>query len=77
MKLCTYASSQGPRLGVVCNDRVFDGQTSRALSDIIADWPNARPALEAAVKHGEGIPPCVCQTPCTHSEAGKNLCHRT
>jgi len=56
VKLCTYASSQGPRLGVVCRDRVFDGQTSRAVSDIIADWPNARPALEAAVKHGEGIP---------------------
>jgi 2-keto-4-pentenoate hydratase/2-oxohepta-3-ene-1,7-dioic acid hydratase in catechol pathway len=56
VKLCTYAGSQEPRLGVVSNGRVFDAQTSRAMSDIIADWPNARPALEAAVKRGEGIP---------------------
>jgi 2-keto-4-pentenoate hydratase/2-oxohepta-3-ene-1,7-dioic acid hydratase in catechol pathway len=55
VKLCTYAGRQGPRLGIVSDDRVFDAQTSLAMSDIVADWPNARPALEAAVKQGEGI----------------------
>ncbi|MGZ6022785.1 MAG: fumarylacetoacetate hydrolase family protein [Rhizomicrobium sp.] len=56
MKLCTFTGSQGPRVGVVSSGRVFDAITPLSLREIIADWPGARGALEAAVEQGEGIP---------------------
>ena len=55
MKLCTYVGSSGPRVGVISDGRVFDAQTSGTMSDIVADWPKVRPALETAIRQGEGI----------------------
>ena len=55
MKLCTYVGSSGPRIGVISDGRVFDARDSGTMSDVIADWPKARPALEFAVSQGEGI----------------------
>ena len=55
MKICTYVGRSGPRIGVISDGRVFDAQTSGTMSDIVADWPKARPALETAARQGEGI----------------------
>jgi 2-keto-4-pentenoate hydratase/2-oxohepta-3-ene-1,7-dioic acid hydratase in catechol pathway len=56
MKLCTYAGNGGPRVGAISDGQVFDGQTTRSLSQVIADWPNARRILEGAIKLGGGTP---------------------
>lgn len=56
MKLCTYSSRRGPRLGIVKNDLVFDGGIDAAMTEVIAGWPAQRAQLEAAANNGQGIP---------------------
>lgn len=55
MKLCTYQSAQGARVGVVANGRVHDGGLDVSMLEVIGDWPAAKPQLEAAAKAGEGL----------------------
>jgi 2-keto-4-pentenoate hydratase/2-oxohepta-3-ene-1,7-dioic acid hydratase in catechol pathway len=55
MKLCTYQSAQGPRVGVVVNGQVFDGGLDATMIEVIRDWPAAKAALEAAAKSGQGL----------------------
>ena len=55
-KLVTYQSPQGPRAGLVVDDKVFDlaGATGRpsyaTMLDVLRDWDAARPALQDATK---------------------------
>jgi len=56
MKLCTYQSPKGPRVGVVADGSVFDGDFDGAMTDLIRDWPSARAGLEKAVAQGHGLP---------------------
>ena len=55
MKLCTYQSAHGPRVGVVANGQVFDGGLDASMVEVIRDWPTAKAALEAAAKTGQGL----------------------
>jgi 2-keto-4-pentenoate hydratase/2-oxohepta-3-ene-1,7-dioic acid hydratase in catechol pathway len=55
MKLCTYQSAQGPRVGVVVDGQVFDGGLDGSMIDVIRDWPAAKAKLEAAAKTGAGL----------------------
>ena len=56
MKLCTYQSPKGPRVGVVADGSVFDGDFDGTMTDLIRDWPSARARLEKAVAQGRGLP---------------------
>jgi len=56
MKLCTYQSPKGPRVGVVADGSVFDGDFDGTMIDLIRDWPSARAGLEKAVAQGRGLP---------------------
>jgi 2-keto-4-pentenoate hydratase/2-oxohepta-3-ene-1,7-dioic acid hydratase in catechol pathway len=56
MKLCTYQSPNGPRVGVVADGRVFDGGFDGAMTDLIRHWPNARAGLEKVAAQGHGFP---------------------
>jgi 2-keto-4-pentenoate hydratase/2-oxohepta-3-ene-1,7-dioic acid hydratase in catechol pathway len=53
-KLVTYASSDGPRAGMVIDDKVFDvaaltgNKAYAAVLDILNDWKSARGALRKA-----------------------------
>lgn len=56
MKLCTYQSAKGPRVGVVSENRVFDGGHDDSMVDVIRDWAGVRENLERAVAEGDGTP---------------------
>jgi 2-keto-4-pentenoate hydratase/2-oxohepta-3-ene-1,7-dioic acid hydratase in catechol pathway len=55
MKLCTYQSAQGSRVGVVADGRLFDGGVDGSMIDVIRDWPAAKAKLETATKAGGGL----------------------
>ena len=56
MKLCTYQSPKGPRVGVVADESVFDGGFDGTMIDLIRDGANARAELEKSVAQGRGLP---------------------
>ena len=56
MKLCTYHSPRGPRVGLVDADAVIDAGLDDAMPAVIADWPALRPKLEQALKTGTRLP---------------------
>jgi 2-keto-4-pentenoate hydratase/2-oxohepta-3-ene-1,7-dioic acid hydratase in catechol pathway len=47
MKLALYEAGAGLRVGVVLGDTVIDAGVDGALVDLIAGWPDAKPAIEA------------------------------
>src|SRR5262245_13614800 len=55
-KLVTYQSPQGPRAGLIVDDKVFDlaaatGRASYAtMLDVLRDWDAVRAVLDNAVK---------------------------
>jgi len=55
MKLCTYSTKRGPRLGIVKDGLIFDGGIDASMTEVIAGWPAQRARLEAAA-NGQGIP---------------------
>jgi len=56
MKLCTYQSETGPRIGVVSADQVFDAGLDGAMIDLIRRWPADQGAIAAASAPGRGMP---------------------
>lgn len=56
MKLCTYQTDAGPRVGVVSGERVIDSGFEGSMIDLIRLWPDARRTLEAAAAAGGGLP---------------------
>lgn len=56
MKLTTYQSDRGPRVGVVSEGLVFDAGFEGAMIDLIRQWPAARAAVEKNLASGVGLP---------------------
>lgn len=56
MKVCTFLSSTGPRVGVVSGDQVFDAQFDGSMIDLIAHWTEAKAQVEAAASGPSGQP---------------------
>ena len=48
MKLCTYQSPTGPRIGVVSEDMVFDAGFDGNMIDLIRRWPADQEAVARA-----------------------------
>lgn len=55
MKLCTYSTDRGPRIGIVKGGLVFDGGVDASMIEAIAGWPALHARLEAATT-GAGMP---------------------
>ncbi len=55
MKLCTYATDKGPRVGVMSGDLVIDAGIDGTMIDVIRDEAALRPALEKAAASGAGV----------------------
>ncbi len=56
MKLCTYQSDSGPRVGVVSDAQVFDAGFDGTMIELIRQWPAARAGVEKAVAASAGKP---------------------
>ena len=56
MKLCTYQSTAGPRVGVVAEGLVFDAGLDGSLIDLIRRWPADQTAISVARASGQGMP---------------------
>ena len=56
MKLTTYQSDRGPRVGVVSEGLVFDAGFEGAMIDLIRQWPAVRAAVEKNLASGVGLP---------------------
>lgn len=56
MKLTTYQSDKGPRVGVVSDGQMFDAGFDGSMIDLIAQWPAARSDVETVVRSGGGTP---------------------
>lgn len=56
MKLATYTTAEGTRTGIVVGDTIIDSGVPGTMIDLIRDWDNLRPALEARAAGGGGVP---------------------
>lgn len=56
MKLATYTTDEGTRTGIVVGDTIIDSEVPGTMIDLIRDWDNLRPALEARAAGGGGVP---------------------
>ena len=54
MKLCTYLTATGPRIGVISADHVFDAGVDGTMIDLIQKWPDARSKLAGVITAGGG-----------------------
>lgn len=55
MKLVTYRTDTGERVGVVENDLIYDAGFNGSMIDAITQWNDLRGTFEACVGKGEGI----------------------
>lgn len=56
MKLATYTANGQTRCGIVVGDRIIDCGLGATMLDLIRDWEELRPALEARAAAGGGVP---------------------
>lgn len=55
MKLCTYTVSGQTRTGIVVGDSVIDTGVPGTMIDLIRDWEDLKPGLEAKAAAGGGV----------------------
>ncbi len=56
MKLCTYTAAGQTRTGIVVGDAVIDSGVPGTMIDLIRDWTELKPELEARAAAGGGVP---------------------
>lgn len=56
MKLCTYQSPTGPRIGLVLEDQIFDTGLDGSMIDLIRRWPADQEVVAAATASGNAMP---------------------
>lgn len=56
MKLVTYRTETGERVGVVENDMIYDAGFDGSMIDAITGWDKLRGDFEARVGQGDGVP---------------------
>ncbi len=56
MKLCTYTANGQTRTGIVVDGTVIDTGVPGTMIDLIRDWDQLKPRLEARAAAGGGVP---------------------
>ncbi|MEN9926702.1 MAG: hypothetical protein RL268_2828 [Pseudomonadota bacterium] len=56
MKLCTYTANGQTRTGIVVDGTVIDTGVPGTMIDLIRDWDQLKPQLEAKAAAGGGVP---------------------
>ncbi len=56
MKLCTYTTNGQTRTGIIVGDTVIDSAVAGTMIDLIRDWDQLKPGLEARAAAGGGVP---------------------
>ena len=56
MKLCTYTAQGQTRTGIVVDDSVIDTGVPGTMIDLIRQWDELKPRLEAKAAAGGGVP---------------------
>ena len=56
MKLCTYTANGQTRTGIVVDGTVIDTGVPGTMIDLIRDWDQLKPELEAKAAAGGGVP---------------------
>ncbi|MFM5949910.1 MAG: 5-carboxymethyl-2-hydroxymuconate isomerase, partial [Novosphingobium sp.] len=56
MKLCTYTANGQTRTGIVVGDSVIDTGVPGTMIDLIRQWDELKPGLEAKAAAGGGVP---------------------
>jgi 2-keto-4-pentenoate hydratase/2-oxohepta-3-ene-1,7-dioic acid hydratase in catechol pathway len=56
MKLATYTAQGATRTGIVTGDTIIDTGLAGSMIDLIRDWDQLKPELEARAAAGGGIP---------------------
>lgn len=56
MKLASFSSGGGPRVGVIQGDRIVATSFSGSMMDLIAQWEEMKPVIEQSTVNGESFP---------------------
>lgn len=56
MKLCTFTADGQTRTGIVVGDNVIDTGVPGTMIDLVRDWDELKPLLEAKAAAGGGVP---------------------